>query len=48
MEQIVKRLMRNRPTTRTTTSDTRTIEGRRIATGEGSEASTEKFQRRER
>ena len=48
MEQIVKRVMRNRPTTRNTTSDTRTTEGRRIATGEGREALTEKTQKRER
>ena len=46
MEQIVERVVRNRPTTRTTTSDTRTTEERRITTGEGRKASTEETQER--
>ena len=48
MEQIVKRVTRNRPTTRTTTLDTRTTEERRVTIGEGRKALMEKTQTRER
>ena len=48
MEQIVERVTKNRLTNRTTTSDTRTIEEKRIATGEGRKTSTEEAEERKR